>query len=45
MIALDLHGGADAAKRFVEALDLFSIAASLGWNGVAGAPAAVPAAA
>lgn len=30
MIALDLHGGADAAKRFVEALDLFSIAASLG---------------
>lgn len=30
MIALDLEGGAAAAKRFVEALDLFSIAASLG---------------
>lgn len=30
MIALDLYGGSEAARRFVEALDLFSMAASLG---------------
>lgn len=30
MITMDLRGGADAAQRFVEALGLFSIAASLG---------------
>ena len=30
MIVLDLCGGAEAARRFVESLELFSIAASLG---------------
>lgn len=30
MIVMDLRGGAPAARRFVEALELFSIAASLG---------------